>query len=127
MAETPSFAASSTLSRNGKKASEARAEPFTGKSGNFTSLKESIRSFKEKPQGKGSMINSGFFVLQPSVLELIQDDSTVWEREPLEQLAQQGQLAAFHHEGFWQPMDTLREKSQLEALWASGHAPWKVW
>ncbi len=86
-----------------------------------------VRSFKEKPQGKGSMINSGFFVLHPSVLELIQDDSTVWEREPLEQLAQQGQLAAFHHEGFWQPMDTLREKNQLEALWASGHAPWKVW
>ena len=86
-----------------------------------------VRSFKEKPQGKGSMINSGFFVLHPSVLELIQDDSTVWEREPLEKLAQQGQLAAFHHEGFWQPMDTLREKNQLEALWASGQAPWKVW
>jgi glucose-1-phosphate cytidylyltransferase len=86
-----------------------------------------VRSFKEKPQGEGAMINSGFFVLHPSVLDLIEDDSTVWEREPLERLAQQGQLAAFHHEGFWQPMDTLREKTQLETLWASGHAPWKVW
>lgn len=86
-----------------------------------------VRSFKEKPQGEGALINSGFFVLHPSVLELIADDSTIWEREPLERLAQQGQLAAYHHEGFWQPMDTLREKTQLEALWASGHAPWKVW
>ncbi len=86
-----------------------------------------IRSFKEKPEGEGGMINSGFFVLQPGVIDLIKDDSTVWEREPLEQLAQQGQLAAFQHDGFWQPMDTLRDKSQLEGLWASGQAPWKTW
>jgi glucose-1-phosphate cytidylyltransferase len=88
---------------------------------------ERIRSFKEKPQGEGGMINSGFFVLQRGVMELIDGDTTVWEREPLEQLAQQGQLAAFHHGGFWQPMDTMRDKTQLEALWASGRAPWKVW
>lgn len=86
-----------------------------------------VHSFNEKPQGEGAMINGGFFVLQRSVIDLIHDDSTTWEREPLEQLALQGQLAAFHHEGFWQPMDTLRDKTQLEALWASGQAPWKVW
>jgi len=87
----------------------------------------SVRSFKEKPRGEEALINGGFFVLQRSVIDLIKDDLTVWEREPLEQLAAQGQLAAFRHEGFWQPMDTLRDKTHLEALWASGHAPWKVW
>jgi len=86
-----------------------------------------IRSFKEKPKGDGAMINGGFFVLSPDVIRLIEDDSTVWEREPLETLAKQGQLNAFMHEGFWQPMDTLRDKVHLEELWASGRAPWKVW
>ena len=86
-----------------------------------------VRSFTEKPKGAGSMISGGFFVLQASVIDLIQDDSTVWEREPLESLAREGQLAAYQHEGFWQPMDTLRDRNQLEGLWASGHAPWKVW
>lgn len=86
-----------------------------------------IRSFKEKPKGDGAMINGGFFVLSPEVIRLIEDDSTVWEREPLETLAKQGQLNAFMHEGFWQPMDTLRDKVHLEELWANGRAPWKVW
>lgn len=86
-----------------------------------------VRSFKEKPKGDGAMINGGFFVLSPDVLGLIADDSTIWEKEPLEMLASQNQLAAFSHEGFWQPMDTLRDKTYLEELWASGKAPWKVW
>ncbi len=86
-----------------------------------------VGSFMEKPRGDGAMINGGFFVLSPSVIDLITDDQIVWEREPLEQLAQQGQLAAFEHTGFWQPMDTLRDRMLLEELWQSGHAPWRVW
>ena len=86
-----------------------------------------VASFQEKPRGDGAMINGGFFVLSPKVLELIGDDSTIWEKEPLESLAKDGELAAFHHYGFWQPMDTLRDKTHLEELWASGNAPWKVW
>ena len=86
-----------------------------------------VRSFKEKPKGDGAMINGGFFVLSPEVIHLIKDDTTIWERDPLETLASQGQLAAFQHSGFWQPMDTLRDKTHLEELWAGGNAPWKVW
>lgn len=86
-----------------------------------------VRSFKEKPKGDGAMINGGFFVLNPSVIDYVKDDSTVWEQEPLMQLAAEGQLMAFQHEGFWQPMDTLRDKHHLEELWASGKAPWKRW
>jgi glucose-1-phosphate cytidylyltransferase len=73
------------------------------------------------------MINGGFFVLSPKVLSLIPGDRTIWEREPMEALAAQGELVGFAHEGFWQPMDTLRDKTHLEELWASGEAPWKVW
>lgn len=86
-----------------------------------------VLSFKEKPKGDGAMINGGFFVLSPDVISLIKDDTSIWEREPLEALANQGQLVAFQHTGFWQPMDTLRDKIHLEELWASGSAPWKVW
>ncbi|OWT74957.1 MULTISPECIES: glucose-1-phosphate cytidylyltransferase [unclassified Achromobacter] len=86
-----------------------------------------VNSFKEKPQGDGAMINGGFFVLSPEVLDLIDDDKTIWEREPLERLAEAGQLAAYPHQGFWQPMDTLRDKTHLEELWQGGKAPWKVW
>lgn len=86
-----------------------------------------VGSFKEKPKGDGGMINGGFFVLKPKVIDLIAGDDTTWEREPLEQLSTSGQLAAFQHEGFWQPMDTLRDKTYLESLWQSGQAPWKVW
>jgi len=86
-----------------------------------------VASFKEKPKGDGGMINGGFFVLSPSVLDLIEGDETVWEQQPLEILAELGQLAAYSHDGFWQPMDTLRDKIYLEELWNSGKAPWKVW
>jgi glucose-1-phosphate cytidylyltransferase len=86
-----------------------------------------VASFKEKPQGDGGMINGGFFVLSPSVLDYLEGDATIWERQPLERLAAEGNLAAFEHHGFWQPMDTLRDRQLLEELWASGKAPWKVW
>lgn len=86
-----------------------------------------ILNFEEKPKGDGSMINGGFFVLSTKVLDLIAGDNVIWERGPLEGLAAQGQLSAFKHSGFWQPMDTLRDKNYLEELWASGDAPWKVW
>ena len=86
-----------------------------------------IVSFKEKPRGDGGLINCGFFVLSPKVIDLLEDDHTVWEREPLEILAESSQLKAYIHEGFWQPMDTLRDKNLLEELWATGKAPWKVW
>jgi len=86
-----------------------------------------INAFQEKPTGDGGWINGGFFVLSPKVLDLIEGDHTIWEREPLERLARMGQLSAFQHPGFWQPMDTLRDKTHLEELWASGKAPWKTW
>jgi glucose-1-phosphate cytidylyltransferase len=86
-----------------------------------------VEAFKEKPKGDGGMINGGFFVLSPQVIDLIEGDSTIWEREPLEALARAGQLSAYQHQGFWQPMDTLRDKTHLEELWLSGKAPWKVW
>ncbi|MBB4219336.1 MULTISPECIES: glucose-1-phosphate cytidylyltransferase [Variovorax] len=88
---------------------------------------DKVRSFQEKPKGDGAMINGGFFVLSPSVIDYVTDDTSVWEREPLERLACEGQLAAFKHGGFWQPMDTLRDKTHLEELWAGGRAPWKIW
>ena len=86
-----------------------------------------VRSFKEKPKGDGAMINGGFFVLSPDVLKYIDGDASIWERTPLETLAEEGQLAAYQHHGFWQPMDTLRDKTYLEDLWTEGNAPWKVW
>ncbi|HLJ57660.1 MAG TPA: glucose-1-phosphate cytidylyltransferase [Chthonomonadaceae bacterium] len=86
-----------------------------------------IRGFAEKPQGESGWVNGGFFVLEPSVLDLIEDDTTIWEHRPLETLARSGALSAYKHTGFWQPMDTLRDKSLLEGLWESGKAPWKVW
>jgi glucose-1-phosphate cytidylyltransferase len=86
-----------------------------------------IAGFREKVQGDDAVINGGFFVCEPEVLDHIKNDSTVWEREPLENLAREGMLAAFRHDGFWHPMDTLRDKNVLEDLWQSGKAPWKVW
>ncbi|WP_298282040.1 glucose-1-phosphate cytidylyltransferase [Novosphingobium sp.] len=85
-----------------------------------------VRSFQEKPAGDGASINGGFFVADPSVLDLVEGPDTIWERGPLEQLAAMGDLAAFRHDGFWQPMDTLRDKLYLEKLWEEG-APWKIW
>ncbi len=100
-----------------------------GRFGAFT-LEEShskVARFREKPKGDGAWVNGGFFVLEPSVIDYIDNDSTVWEQQPLEKLAKEGNLSAFRHSGFWQPMDTLRDKCLLEDLWQAGSAPWKVW
>ena len=86
-----------------------------------------VKSFLEKPKGDGQMINGGFFVLSPKVVDLISGDSSVWEKEPLESLAKSGELMAYKHDRFWQPMDTLRDKNFLEDFWVSGDAPWKIW
>jgi glucose-1-phosphate cytidylyltransferase len=88
---------------------------------------ERVTAFTEKPRGDGALINGGFFVLSPAVLDLIEGDASSWEAEPLTELAHQGQLMAFQHDGFWQAMDTLRDKNLLEDLWQSGRAPWKKW
>ena len=86
-----------------------------------------VNSFREKPQGDGANVNGGFFVLSKKVIDYISGDKTIWERGPIERLAKEGELAAFQHAGFWQPMDTLRDKVHLEELWKTGKAPWKVW
>jgi glucose-1-phosphate cytidylyltransferase len=86
-----------------------------------------VDSFSEKPTGDGAWINGGFFVLEPAVIDRIEGDATVWEQDPLRGLAHDGQLSAFRHDGFWQPMDTLRDRHLLEELWKSGSAPWKIW
>ena len=86
-----------------------------------------VDSFMEKPAGDGAWVNGGFFVLEPSVIDRIEGDRTTWEQEPLRSLAHDGELVAYQHDGFWQPMDTLRDRQVLEELWASGNAPWKVW
>ena len=98
-----------------------------GRFGAIEIQQKQIMSFQEKPKGDGAMINGGFFVLSPKVLKYIKDDKTVWEQEPLKALAKDQQLMAYEHHGFWQPMDTLRDKQHLEDLWASGEAPWKKW
>jgi glucose-1-phosphate cytidylyltransferase len=98
-----------------------------GRFGSLDIEHDKIIGFKEKPLGDGGWINGGFFVLSPRVIEYIDNDSTVWERQPLERLAKEGQLCTYKHEGFWQPMDTLRDMVLLEELWAGGKAPWKVW
>jgi glucose-1-phosphate cytidylyltransferase len=98
-----------------------------GRFGALRLLGNDVLSFQEKPQGDGNWINGGFFVLSPKVMDFIAGDTTLWEREPLDDLANVGQLAAYFHTGFWQPMDTLRDKNHLEELWASGKAPWKIW
>jgi glucose-1-phosphate cytidylyltransferase len=88
---------------------------------------DKVTGFQEKPRGDGGWINGGFFVCSPKVGDYIDGDDTVWEREPLERLAAEGELSAYFHEGFWQPMDTLRDRRQLEEMWESGRAAWKVW
>jgi glucose-1-phosphate cytidylyltransferase len=100
-----------------------------GRYGAFTLEQDQTRvpSFREKPDGDGAWVNGGYFVLEPAVFDFIDGDATVWEQEPLQRLAHLNQLSAFRHAGFWQPMDTLRDKMYLEDLWKSGKPPWKVW
>ena len=112
--------------RQGRLATLTATQP-PGRFGALNLDGEHIVSFQEKPQGDGGWINGGYFVLSPKVIDCIVDDTTVWEREPMEVLAKQGEFSAYLHKGFWQPMDTLRDKNLLEELWASGKAPWKVW
>jgi glucose-1-phosphate cytidylyltransferase len=111
---------------HGKLATVTAVRPL-GRFGSLTLDGETVRGFVEKPLGDGSWINGGFFVLSPMVIDTIAGDSTSWELEPMDKLAADGQMRAFVHLGFWQPMDTLREKNVLEELWSSGQAPWKVW
>jgi len=98
-----------------------------GRFGALDFNKHLVTSFHEKPQGDGNWINGGFFVLSPRVFDYIDGDQSTWEKEPMEKLANENQMSAYLHKGFWQPMDTLRDKTHLEELWQSGHAPWKVW
>lgn len=111
---------------HGKRATLTATQP-PGRFGALSLDGTMINTFKEKPQGDSSWINGGFFVLKPDVLDLIDDDQTIWERKPLEILAETQNLHAYSHRGFWQPMDTLRDKNHLEELWAKGNAPWKLW
>ncbi len=112
---------------HGKLATITAAQP----GGRFGALElapdDRVTGFKEKPRGDGGWINAGFFVLEPGLFDYIGGDSTVFEREPLEGAARDGQLSAYKHHGFWQPMDTMRDKNQLESMWQSGKAPWKLW
>jgi glucose-1-phosphate cytidylyltransferase len=100
-----------------------------GRFGAFTlgENQDIVTSFREKPEGDGAWINGGFFVLEPEAIDYVQDEFTVWEQEPLKNLARDGKLAAYKHDGFWHPMDSLRDKNELEKYWATGKAPWKVW
>ena len=110
----------------GKLATVTAVQP-PGRFGSLVINEDVVWKFAEKPKGDGAWINGGFFVLNPKVIQEIKDDETIWEREPCEALAQHGNLSAFFHRGFWQPMDTLRDKQHLEELWSSGKAPWKIW
>ncbi len=111
---------------HGKYATLTAVQP-SGRFGALDLENEKVKAFKEKPKGDGAWINGGFFVLEPEIFDYIEGDQTIWEREPLENLAKDGQLMAYKHTGFWKPMDTLRDKRELEALWQSGDPPWKVW
>lgn len=111
---------------HGKLATITAVQP-PGRYGALKMKGTQVESFMEKPKGDGAVINGGFFILNSKVIEYINGDSTIWEKEPMEKLAADGQMQAFIHDGFWQPMDTLRDKRQLEDLWNSGRAPWKKW
>ena len=112
--------------RHGRLATLTGVQP-PGRFGVLNIKGDHVTSFEEKPHGDGGWVNGGFFVLSTKVIDLIENDATVWERGPMEQLARENQLSAYLHHGFWQPMDTLRDKNHLEELWQSGKAPWKVW
>ncbi|MBK3333204.1 glucose-1-phosphate cytidylyltransferase [Persephonella atlantica] len=112
--------------KHGKYATLTAVQP-SGRFGALDLESNQVKAFKEKPKGDGAWINGGFFVLEPQIFDYIKSDETIWERDPLENLAKDGQLVAYKHTGFWKPMDTLRDKRELEALWQSGNPPWKVW
>ena len=112
--------------QHGKRATVTAVQP-PGRYGALAMQGTKVNGFVEKPKGDGGWINGGFFVLSPACLAYVQGDATSWESEPLTRLAAEGELQAFEHTGFWQPMDTLRDKNHLEALWAAGKAPWKCW
>jgi len=103
------------------------AVQLPGRFGALQLKSNNVTRFQEKPPGNSSFINGGFFILEPGIFDYIKDDSTIFEREPLENLAKDNQLGAYRHNGFWQPMDTLRDKNKLEELWSSKNAPWKIW
>lgn len=111
---------------HGKAATVTTTYP-PGRFGALEIVDRQVRSFKEKPKGDGAMINGGFFILSPKAMDYIEGDATIWEEDPLTNIAADGELMAFEHHGFWQPMDTLRDKQKLESLWAEGKAPWRVW
>lgn len=113
--------------RKAKKLSTVTAVQPPGRFGAMDVERCRVTQFVEKPHGDGGWINGGFFVLEPGALDYIAGDGTIWEKEPMRRLAKESQMAAFLHRGFWQPMDTLREKQLLEDLWRTGRAPWKVW
>ena len=121
------IAASIAFHREHGKAATMTATYPPGRFGAIDIHEGRVVNFKEKPRGDGALINGGFFILSPRVLTYIENDRSVWEQEPLNRLAEDGELMAFQHGGFWQPMDTLRDKHLLEELWASGRAPWKKW
>lgn len=112
--------------QHGKLATLTAVQP-AGRFGSLVSNGSNVTSFEEKPKGDGGYINGGFFVLSPKVIDYIKDDTTIWEQEPMRKLAQDGQMQAHFHDGFWQPMDTLREKILLEKLWQEKKAPWRIW
>jgi glucose-1-phosphate cytidylyltransferase len=121
------ISASIAFHKNHGKAATLTAAFPPGRFGALDLEGQQVKRFMEKPKGDGAMINGGFFVLSPRVLDYLDDDMTVWEQRPLQRLATDGELMAFEHHGFWQPMDTLRDRTYLEELWASGRAPWKHW
>lgn len=112
--------------RHGLLATVTAVQP-PGRLGALCLSDDRVERFQEKPPGDGGWINGGFFVLSPKVAEYLNGDETIWETEPMARLVADGQLSAYRHNGFWQPMDTLRDRTELDAIWASGHAPWKVW
>lgn len=112
--------------QHGKLATVTAVQP-PGRYGALNIEKQQVKGFTEKPRGDGGLINGGFFVLSPKCIELIEQDSSSWEGDPMTTLAARGELMAYQHDGFWQPMDTLREKNMLEDLWSKNKAPWKIW
>jgi glucose-1-phosphate cytidylyltransferase len=112
--------------QSGTRATVTTVQP-PGRFGSLEIEAERVTGFREKPRGDGGWISGGFFVLEPEVIDLIPGDASIWEREPMERLAADGQLSAYRHDGFWHAMDTLRDRTVLEELWESGRAPWRTW